>query len=610
MSIPLDTYFNCPASITEALDDLEKLFQITNQKTIDMLLESQRTGKKSGTLADHLKCSAIERLLDEKGKPWENLLRAKTFAGYRLDLLHPSLFQKIPEEHLAELALIIRKGANAWGIIKEWLSPLEKDSVLDAIQDATRVKIGSSTPGCDFQVFDLGPVECTNNSQFLIYDEIFQVTDPATILSSIQKHSSVLTEGLILCVQRKKAISEEDTFSSYKGTFHIFLIKNKKLYSISNSTMRLNLNNKEGKRNPDKYLDRKYDNIWLPINLLFENDINFMSSPSSSLALAIKTENPIISNWNKITEKNPAYKYWIEVFVIRLLEYIKNTPPKTGAFSSDAIKLLPPANPYYTENNNCNYTGVGKYLIEAYGSFLPSLSIPPSLGMHIINTKEHIQQTMAYSQKTFFAKKLQNKVCEDYSLNYIPVLESLRQLIKTQDIKTVIKTALADNTYSVVYFRPWNEQQWETKKEKILKIQDSIHPGIYHSEKKPLLCWITQNLPLTSYNWHAHCEYCSKNKANLLIHLKFIDWRQICEFFALPTEALPMQVIQHLHQQRRQNYSNSILEDIDPLDDISDPWFMAYSSSPKFEIEIPICKACRKKITTQIQRKKANMSNK
>jgi hypothetical protein len=72
----------------------------------------------------------------------------------------------------------------------------------------------------------------------------------------------------------------------------------------------------------------------------------------------------------------------------------------------------------------------------------------------------------------------------------------------------------------------------------------------------------------------------------------------------MPIERFPKEMIDHLHQQNEMYIGNKILNDLDPIDLINDPWFRTdIRNYPKITVFIPICKRCYNKYKKQIDKK-------
>ncbi|MDG6989624.1 MAG: hypothetical protein JRN21_09960 [Nitrososphaerota archaeon] len=112
------------------------------------------------------------------------------------------------------------------------------------------------------------------------------------------------------------------------------------------------------------------------------------------------------------------------------------------------------------------------------------------------------------------------------------------------------------------------------------------------------------------------CPVCDKNTWKSVVSLDFNDWLQFCAFFGLEQSQVPKEFIDHFHLQNEAYTGNTILEDIDPVDLIRDPWFrtieekstysekegkyvpsgleIGQNSKPRLTGYIPICNSCFK----------------
>jgi len=113
--------------------------------------------------------------------------------------------------------------------------------------------------------------------------------NPEALINYLQYTKTETSDCLIVAAQRNKK-------HDFKGVFFLFLIYNGYLYSIDNSSNRLNFDNTEGMRNPSRYLERQYEKVWLPINLLLEQDIERKIIVKGQKVFKIYT-------WDKIAKK-------------------------------------------------------------------------------------------------------------------------------------------------------------------------------------------------------------------------------------------------------------------------------------------------------------------
>jgi len=167
------------------------------------------------------------------------------------------------------------------------------------------------------------------------------------------------------------------------------------------------------------------------------------------------------------------------------------------------------------------------------------------------------------------------------------------------------------------YPRFTEEREIELKKKKILSISDYEYPYLERYNwfylgvlKQDTLLGEKRIYP------DEYCMFCSYTKKKYL-KLKFIDYRQFLEFFNLKENEIPPHMIEHLHQQRTMYVGNSILDDLDPVDGVNDPWFrsahdaksthrFAHDDPPNISIVLPVCLVCLNKYKRKAKMEELN----
>jgi hypothetical protein len=386
---------------------------------------------------------------------------------------------------------------------------------------------------------------------------------------------------LIITLQRDKKYQ-------FKSTFYLFLIYNGILYSIDNSDQRLNINNTEGLRNPGRYIDRKYDKIWLPLNLI-EEDLEI--STQKDLILRNSSIKKIIS-LEKISEEQPEIICWLYIFLDKTIQYINTNDIDQGITKNDIVKSIE-----YINSNPVDLVlqsdGPGKYLENIYLTKCTDIVVKEDQLPKVVGTENYIKQVIAYSRRQLFADNIKNLVLKDYTKNHKKVYQKITDFVKNYPLNILIEKALKNEKYSCMIYPSFAsdvEEEGLIKKEILSMVTSSYY--IYSS--------LDIYLGDTFDKFNGVCIYDKKTKWKKLVVLSFIDYRQFFEFFEIIEEnIIPHQMKDHLHQQSTWYVGNSILNDLDPIDMIYDPWFKRENNRndhPKINVIIPICNKCIKKL--------------
>lgn len=605
----INKYLNPEQDMVQAIEDNFMLIQLLNQGIIDKFEEYTRTSKFSGNLYDFAKTRLMDEFVKNKGKPWEYIIKAHNLRNSHVDRIDPNTFLKIPDEQLAEFSAMIKKGVVARKKVHDWIPHEDLDN-LTVLYNASKVKLSTGASYSGLDILEITDIKTNDNGGLVLYQDILKLKSLDSIVNYFKNTSTPMKNGVLLT-----AIVNEER--PYKSTFYIFILYNNKLYSISNQGNRLNLENTEGDRDPDRYMRRKYENMQLPLYLLFEKE-KFTAeneSTTETTALTFLDENPdtILSTWDAVFKQNPWCYYWIKMLTLKILDFMENEDIVKGIVPSESIKLLKETNesgevPFTTEQRH----GTGEYLINLYNSNITAITASSDLISTIITTKEQTQKLIDYKRRQDLANEIRAELIQDHEQKHTQVYELIKKLVKTKSIGFIVSKALEQKTHPYTRYHSFGGNEGERIDEnrylvqkKITHMSDTFNS--INTEGKP-------ELLLTHYNpddinpWSKNmvCEVCGTNKKKMFINLNFLEWTQMEKFFEIPIESFPKEMKNHLHQQNELYVGNTILDDVDPIDTIRDPWFRnRYQKAATFQVCIPICKRCYNKIMKKINNEQA-----
>jgi hypothetical protein len=604
------TLLNPDQEILDAIDDSLTLFQMINQDAISKFIEYQKTSTYHGSMGNYAKMRIMDEIEAHKNKPWEHIIKTYNIMKHDIRRIDIEIYENIPDDYLHEFSLIIKKGYIGQQKVHTWIENNSKTQ-LEALYHACNVKIGSGEKYKDLDVLEIADITTTNKENVAIYNNVLEIKSPDDLIQSLKHTDKPIQNGIILTLHR-------DEKRYYKGTFYIFFAFNNKLYSISNQSKRLNLNNTEGDRNPEGYIQRKYENTWLPVYLLYGDkyvpDITETSEIPETRDITIinKNSDNIITTWDDIYKRIPECYHWINMVMWRVTEYVQSQKINKGITPNDTIKLIQTTNENSTPCSELkDNIGPGKYLYDIYLPKTQAITINQNTIPPIISTQQHIEDIITYKRRQNLASDIKSKLMEDYNNNHRSVYDKIRNIIDSKDIEWTILRALEDKRYTYIKYRDFGfdthgqktNEPYTIRDKKVMSIIENPLNGINNDDPVHVIASNNNQERYVSLS-DTKCVACNKSKHKLTIALDFIDWKQMINFFDIPIERFPKEMIDHLHQQNEMYIGNKILNDLDPIDLINDPWFRTdIRNYPKITVFIPICKRCYNKYKKQIDKK-------
>lgn len=591
--------------IKQLVTDLEFYHQFNNQSSVKLYEKWRGKNYYKGSLTDYVELDSIKELLDMSlGKNWQYLITTIYLVNHYTTDVDMDGFHKLNPEYQDEVIELIRKGQTAHEKLTEWLKPINKKNVLDAIYDAVKISFGENEYSL-FQILKFGKIESNSSEGVVLHKHILEIDNPSALVEYFKLQKETIKDCIILTFMRNKKYE-------FKPTVYFFFVWQNYLYVIDMGERRLNLDNTAGQRNPTRYYE-KFDRIWLPV------DIIFGEKKSKSTQVTIRKQKVFRrGNLFDMFKKSPEMKAWLDMFTYRILDYIQNPKKKIefGVTTYDTIKALEDKSQKKIEKRvkvlGKRYSSfesvgdAGSYLIDSYAdkitSIVPSTSDMPM----IIGTSDFIEGVVKYKQRNELANTIQKLNYKDWKKNSKRVYDWFKKFVKSHRLSDIIRLALQDKEYTYLEYPHWTEKikKPTLMSESIMKLDYDYD---WHYGDEPLIISWCLNEKL----YDSPCENCRKFKAKLFIEIEFKDYRQVCEFFNTEKEKLPTEFVKHFHRQNETYVGNSILDDTDPVDEISDFWFRDIQThqmegwkstggkfpdgQPFLKIIIPLCKHCVKK---------------
>jgi len=576
--ISLVQYYSPKEEIKDAVHKFGLLYQLLNQDKVETWTKKNKSNF-SGTMSELSGLLEIDDFMTIKeSDKWFTLLTAK----FLLDKFNPdfdiSKLSKLDDSEVLFVGKTVKEGFESKKILEEWLKPLlEDEACIQAIEDACMVAINKA-----FRILKISNLEESKVKEFTVYPYVLEIQSAEEMLTFLKLQKEV-RNCLIVTLQRNKEYG-------WKSEFYLFLVYKGTLYSIDNSEGRLNLSNTEGCRNPDRYLERKYDKVWLPVDLL-------ESKESKSKELMVKGAKVYkITSLEDIAKDTPGIIYWLYAFVDRVISYVEEQEVPKGVTTAELPKLLTYAN---KSDFKIEDSGAGSYLEEIYASDCKDIVVQEKHLPKLVGTEEYVRNVIAYRKRELIAESLQKTVEKDYKKNSKKVYEEIRKFVRGWPIEDLLRRSLADKGYSYMQYRQFGFQEKEDglQKEKLVRFGDG---GRWFWDEGENVINISSNLYVDrNCSKRSECICCKKVRWKQMVILDFIDWRQFVEFFGITEKDIPIQMKQHLHQQLEMYVGNPILDDTDPVDELKDPWFREKENrmgGPLLRICIPVCNRCLKRL--------------
>lgn len=622
LSFNLRDYVPAPALMQDAVDDLLLYHQLRNQSGVKLYLKWKGKNYFKGTGAEWIAQSEMKELLElSQGKLWEPLIKAIYLTKNYSTEIDLNGFDALTLTRQTEVMDIIVRGMKAQKTVTEWLKPIAKKDTLDAIYDSVQVTIGEGQH-IQFQVLKLANIPSTpvEDGRVGMFDEVLEIDNPEVLIEALKHSTTPPQDQLILTFQRNKKYE-------FKQSVFMFLIWKNALYVIESSERRLNVDNTSGARRPDRYLERQFEHVWLPFNIIVDGK----GKKTESTMLAIRNQRIFKrGSLREIFENSPETNMWLQMLLLRVVDHIMMAPsiPEGITPHMAAAKMLEDLSkqPIAERIKSRSQSDASSYLVKKYGSKITALTIQKSDLPAIIGTRQHVTDLIRFQQRQLEASQIEKALFADWKQNAARVIQDFKSFVRKQPITDVIQTALMNREYPIMVYSSFGGRSIGNKtvqftkptltKTTVLELTDT-HWGNDEPKRFFQMIWtddekLYRKGPRYIDEFRVTCQNCRTVMWKKVIVLTFQDYRQVCAFFNVKETDLPHEIIEHLHMQNDAYIGNSILDDVDPMDIINDPWFRKYyrthdskgkpydewtDDPPKLEIIIPVCNRCIRKLT-------------
>jgi hypothetical protein len=391
---------------------------------------------------------------------------------------------------------------------------------------------------------------------------------------------------------------------------YAYLVENSK-HSFRDQYYRNKSNGTVGK---DAWLDRKYETCYLPVEIV----MNFFAGETTSKAVNIFEES-VFTSIGELTKCSPHTVLYTYAFVDNCITFFKDQEFASKISNTSCAGFVDQLLKGSTEN----VPAIAASLLPALGALdiswspdkagvddvsdtlkgveaeLPMVQATDLSGLSqgSLTSIEHLRRSIIFRNRLNRAEALQEMWLEDFKKNHNNVSEELASFITNKGLKFLAQKSLKNLTYPLRVYRQFgtvskaNEQGYidttilNSIDKKVKNEHGSylntfrltgytqLHQHYYSSDDRSF------SYPSSTIKGYKHlCCYCDDAIARHFYTLQFLDWDIFRAFFEIKEEELsliPDQIKKYLNLSSTQYFGNSILDDIDPIALIKNPWFVA-----------------------------------
>lgn len=608
--------------IRELVNDLEIYHQFRDQVSVKLYSKWKGKNYFKGDFADFIRLEDIKELFDmSHGKVWQPLISSIYLINSYSTKIPMEGFHKLKLEHQMEVMEIITKGQIAHEKLLEWLLPINKKNVLGAIYDAVKADIGNSEYSL-FQILKFSEIKSDPSEGVTLHENILEIDNPSALVEYLKSQPEPIKDSMIITFMKDKKYD-------YKPNIYIFFIWKNNLYVVDMGERRLNLDNTAGARTGGRRFYEKFDHVWLPLDIIFSNKRKTKSTEIQLRDQKVFKRGKLVD----VFKKEPEVKAFLDMLTYRIIDYIE-TPDKKielGVTSYQIMKQLEDKSETRIEErvpvgkdfeSFASRNDASSYLIKKYASKITSIVPTKSELPLLIGKRDFIEGMVKYKQRENVSISIAREMYLDWKNNHKRVYGEIVKFIKKIKPEDLAVLAFRDQRYPYKQYVPVFDDVWllHDRKTRVIKKPQILEDIVTNvTEKFPY--WSIDHLLHILVSKHDHvgygiealeCQVCKKTRWKKLIHIKLLDYRQFCAFFDVKVEDFPIEMKQHFHRMNEAYVGNSILDDVDPVDEIRDLWFRKVSKNlvgayketknmfpatpPSIELFIPICNRCVKKL--------------
>lgn len=493
--VDLKSYVLAPPEIVKAVDDLFVLYQLQNQYHVDAYEKWQGKNWFKGPMAEFMAKGEMEEVVTlSEHKPWQTLIRgiylidnvkAVLSRGY---LSSQSIYvpvaglNKLTKEQRAEMFEMVVAGVEGYEIVKKWLDPINKKNILDAILDAVKVKVGTDKYD-QFHVMKMGSVKTLVTGDLQVFDQILEIDNPEALVEYLKASKDLLPESIMVTFVKNKK-------RGWKPNVYLFFLWKNTVYILDAGDRRLNLDNTHGDRNPDRYLDRKFEHVWLPFKILLGD-----RRPPKTSSMVLREQKVFMrGSLREIFAKEPALGAWLQVFMFHVADYILNAEQRKaipkGVSTATILKALEnksaPVDVKERVKTGKHYGSfdssgdASSYLVRKYGEQVKAITLPSVQLPTVLGDRKYVEQVVAFKQRENMAKTIETLLWDDWKANHDRVYKWWGDFVRSQNLEALLQKALEnkDSEYPIKVYPDFGGI-WVGG-----KYFESVSPATTHEELK------------------------------------------------------------------------------------------------------------------------------
>lgn len=455
--VDLKGYVLAPPEIVKAVEDLFGLFQLQNQYHMEAYDKWKGKNWFKGSFAEYFAKEEMEEVITlSEHKPWQTLVRAiyltENVKGElsRGRLSGRSIYVPVAnvgsmtKEERAEMFEMVAAGIDGYNRVSEWLAPINKENILEAVYDAVKVRVGVEGY-VQFHVMKMGAVTTAPGTDLQVFDQILEIDNPEALVEYLKSLKDPPPQSIILTFVRNAK-------RGWKPNIFLFFLWRGTVYILDAGDRRLNLDNTAGDRNPDRYIERKFEHVWLPFDVLLGK-----SRPSKAASMVLRDQKVFMrGSLSKIFEKHPEIGAWMQLFMYNVADYIQEAEKKKaipeGVSTATVLKALEDKSApvvvherVKTGKYSSSFESSGdasSYLVRKYGEQVKAI-VPA--GVHlptVLGDRKYVENVVAFKQRENIAAAIEKLVWADWSANHERVYKWWAEFVKSKDVRGLVAKSI------------------------------------------------------------------------------------------------------------------------------------------------------------------------
>jgi hypothetical protein len=450
--------------------------------------------------------------------------------------------------------------------------------------------------------------------------------------------------------------------------YHLFVTNGGDAYIVENSVHNLReqiyRNKTDGTNGKDAWLDKRYEYSWFPVDQV----LTFIDKKSNKKDVILPSkEGHTFHAIGKISASGPETILFCLSFADCCMKLFNDSDITLKADHAACLSFVQD-NLDTVENLPAVYTkGLPTFaeMEKPYSDDLTGNSVAPStvdlvprlkeMSLAEINKDnihpgqlmplEQLRNKLVFMRRNQQAKELEEELMTEYEETHLQVRDSIKALIDSKPFDRYLLKALKDEKYSVTEYPSFGsynkikDKNGQEEQTTLLYVADTRGPreSFYSNSrafghpantfegradkrenisvgwhKDPRLLYYKEK-PM-GYHDTVYCDCCGTTRMRYKLTLFFLEYFQFKRFFELTEEedkSMPEPLRTHLNQSRTLYKGNSILNDIDPVSHIRNPWWasnnmdldrhpvreqrISDTSVPALFVQFHLCGRCLKK---------------